>query len=125
MTPEEERDLTRNQNIQKMLNDFLSEEYNITMDDILKKNEEREVIGVITATHKLMLQQMIIHKYPNINELISEKSETSSNKKQVLGVLTTVESELIEDLLAEYTFKQEQGKIIDLGDLVESPAKVA
>lgn len=121
MTPEEEMELEKNKNIQAMLNDFLLEKHQMDMNDFLKNSGEREILGVLTATHKLMLQQMVKNKFPNINELISQRED--NNEGQLLGFMSIVEWELVEDLLNAYT--EEKDVIPDVEYLVESHAKAA
>lgn len=123
MTPEEEMELEKNKNIQAMLNDFLLEKHQMDMNDFLKNSGEREILGVLTATHKLMLQQMVKNKFPNIDELISQRED--NNEEQLLGFMSIVEWELVEDLLNAYIEEKEKDVIPDVEYLVESHAKVA
>lgn len=125
MTPEEERRLEKGKNIEAMLNDFLLEKHKITILEVLNRSGEDNKTGEISATHKIMLQQMVKSKFPNIDELINQKEETSEKNGQQLGFMTMVEWELIEDLLNTYIEEKEKGAIPDVEYLVESPAKVA
>lgn len=122
MTPEEQKEFDKNKNIQEMVNDFLSNNGMPTMTEKFAKDGKHEILGILTAEHKIMLQQMILKNYPNINERIRTK-RNSETGRQILGVLSSTEWELIEDMLVEYLDKKQKGGIPDVEYLVESPVK--
>lgn len=92
----------RCKSIQDMLNDYLSDNHMPTVTEIMANAGEVEAEGVLTPTHQLYLQQVIAHEYPDINERI----RNAGGNRQVLGVLSSVESELIGEMLANYLESQ-------------------
>lgn len=125
MTPEEKMEFEKNKNIQEMINDYLKENGYMTLTEKFAANGKHEVLGILTAEHKIMLQQMLIKKYPDINARIREKRNTTDGPGQILSALSSIEWELIEDMLLEYQQKKELGEIPDMEYLVESSVKVA
>lgn len=89
-----------------MLNDYLSDNHMPTVTEIMAKAGEVEAEGVLTPTHQLYLQQVIAHEYPDINERI----KNAGGSRQVLGVLSNVESELIGEMLDNYLEAQAMAK---------------
>ena len=92
----------RCKNIQDMLNDYLSDNHMPTVTEIMAKAGEVEAEGVLTSTHQLYLQQVIAHEYPDINNRI----KAAGGSKQVLGILSVVERELISEMLENYLAAQ-------------------
>lgn len=81
-----------------MLNDYLSDNHMPTVTEIMAKAGDVEVEGVLTPTHQLYLQQVLAHEYPDINDRI----KNAGGSKQVLGVLSSVETDLIGEMLDNY-----------------------
>ena len=85
-----------------MINAWLSDNHMATVTEIMAKNGEVEEEGVLTTMHQILLQQAISREYPDINNRI----QAAGGEKQVLGVLSSVEKQLIDDMLENYLAAQ-------------------
>lgn len=97
----------RNKTIQEMINSFLSDNHMPTITEMMAKSDKKEVLGVLTPTHKIVLQQMIKHQYPDIDDRIRKSRNSSDGRGQILGVLSSTEASLVDELLEEYQTSQE------------------
>ena len=88
----------RSKQIQDMINAWLSDNHMSTVTEIMAKNGGVEEEGVLTTMHQILLQQAIAQEYPDIDSRI----QAAGGEKQVLGVLSNVEKELIDDMLENY-----------------------
>ena len=95
--------------IQEMVNDYLRKNGKKTVTELMAQKDQREVLGIITPAHKVVLQQMI-HQYAkehgsNINDELGHQ--------QILGVLSNEELKYIDLLLQDYQEqKEEKTKIV-------------
>ena len=92
----------RNKDIQEMVNAFLSDNHMPTITEMMAKSDKREVLGVLTSNHKIVLQQMIRREYPDIDDRIRSARNSSDGRGQILGVLSSTEANLVDDLLINY-----------------------
>lgn len=92
----------RNKDIQEMVNSFLSDNHMPTITEMMAKSDKHEVLGVLTPTHKIALQQMIRHQYPDIDDKIRRARNSSDGRGQILGVLSGTEAALVDELLTTY-----------------------
>ena len=92
----------RNKDIQAMVNSFLSDNHMPTITEMMAKSDKHEVLGVLTPTHKIVLQQMIKHSYPDIDDRIRRARNSSDGRGQILGVLSSTEAGLVDELLENY-----------------------
>ena len=97
----------RNKAIQEMVNSFLSDNHMPTITEMMAKDDKREVLGVLTPMHKIVLQQMIKHEYPDIDDRIRNARNSSDGRGQILGVLSGTEASLVDDLLENYQATRE------------------
>ena len=81
-----------------MINAWLSDNHVSTVTEIMAQSGEVEEEGVLTTKHQILLQQAIAQEYPDIDSRI----QAAGGKKQVLGVLSNVEKELIDNMLENY-----------------------
>jgi len=74
------------------------------------QNGAPEVEGVLSAHHKLRLQQMaaehVKQNGQDINSLINEGHGTEVGKGQILGSMSIVEMKIIEEMLDNYLEQQ-------------------
>ncbi len=92
----------RNKDIQAMINAFLNGNHMATITEIMAKDGKCEIEGVLTPIHKIALQQMIKQRYPNIDEMIRSDQNRVDGHGQILGVLSSTESSLIDNLLDDF-----------------------
>lgn len=96
----------RNRAIQEMVNSFLKDNHMPTITEMMAKSDKREVLGILTPTHKIVLQQMIRHEYPDIDARIRNARNSSDGRGQILGVLSSTEAALVDELLEKYRSTQ-------------------
>ena len=96
--PEEQQ---TNYMIQRMINDYLINLKLPTTDEILKEAGAQEEVGVLTPTHIKLLQCMVKDYYQAAGGSI----EISAKQKGIElkeGVLSDLEQECVDKLLADY-----------------------
>ena len=85
--------------IQEMINDYLKTNGKKTITDILASEGKEEKLGVLTPSHKIVLQQMI-YEYCKDNGF--DLDSKLKYGKPILGVISDEEMKYIEPLLNEY-----------------------
>lgn len=106
-TADEKETFNRNKNIQEMVNFFLSENHMPTITERMAASGKREVIGVLTADHKIVLQQIIRQEFPDIDSRIRIARGASDGRGQILGALSATEVELTNELLENFSVQRE------------------
>ena len=89
--------------IQDMINNYLKNNGKKTITELFEAEGKEEKLGVLTPSHKIILQQMI-HEYCQDNGI--DLDSKLKYGKQILGVLSDEEMKYIEPLLDEYKKKK-------------------
>ena len=111
-TMNDEAVFNRNKDIQEMINAFLALNHMPTIAERLAADGKSEVDGVLTADHKIILQQIIKLQYPDIDSRIRD----NDGRGQILGAISATEAELTGDLLEQYYAQRD----LDQADLVQA-----
>ncbi len=89
--------------IQEMVNDYLISNGKKSITELMANKGQKEVLGVLTPAHKMVLQQMIFEyvkeKGHNINDVLGHN--------QVLGVISNEEIKYIDPLIEQYYLHSE------------------